>query len=98
MLAALLAVSQHHIEAKCQPPADLKCWGESERRWGCKRAHWPMRSTANGSILPTGVPQMELNRSSVYMGGSLQLHFGIWGGRYNRSAEVNSSLGGGGGC
>lgn len=31
----------------------------------------------------------DLGKSSVYMGGALQLHFGIWGGRYNASREVS---------
>lgn len=32
-----------------------------------------------------------LGKSSIYMGGALQLHFGIWGGRYfNTSSLVNS--------
>jgi len=34
----------------------------------------------------------ELGKSAVYLGGSLQLHFGILGGRYNSTPEVHALI------
>jgi hypothetical protein len=34
----------------------------------------------------------DLNKSSVYLGGSLQLHFGVWGGRFFNSSSLASAL------
>ena len=33
-----------------------------------------------------------LNKSSIYMGGALQLHFGIWGGRFFNTSSLANAL------